>query len=346
MKRPVFNTARLRRGQRGVSLIELMISMTIGLIIMIAVITAYVGASGASRTAEAIGRMNEDGQAALLILTQQLRMAGVNPSQPDRYSVTLGISARGNTVPLHNSVTNAFAVRGCDTRFSDVTSAASTAALTCGHGAASVGPDSISIAYEADRYNTVATGGGVPTDCMGSGITPVTLAPGYLSSAGVAAASTLIYEAENRFYVGTSAFVVNPTLYCKGNGSTAQPLVENIENLQFSYGTVNPNTTTSPIYVTVTPTFTTTLVLGYMSAYELENFNTGAPAPQFGAVGATSRRWNAVKAVRICVVARSEQPLADSIDSARYLDCNGTLTVPPDRRLRRAYTTTVVLRNQ
>ncbi len=349
MKRPVFNTARLRRGQRGVSLIELMISMTIGLIIMIAVITAYVGASGASRTAEAIGRMNEDGQAALLILTQQLRMAGVNPSQPDRYSVTLGISARGNTVPLHNSVTNAFAVRGCDTTFSNASSTSSlvsTGSLTCGHNSTSAGPDSISIAYEADRYNTVPAAG-LPTDCMGSSLTA--LAASYRNAVGTTVA-TSIYEAENRFYIGTSANIVNPTLYCKGNGASgstnAQPLVENIENLQFSYGTVNPNTTTSPIYVTVTPTFTTTLVLGYMSAYELENFNTGAPAPQFGAVGATSRRWNAVKAVRICVVARSEQPLADSIDSARYLDCNGTLTVPPDRRLRRAYTTTVVLRNQ
>ncbi len=343
MRLPLLSTTKR---QRGVSLIELMISMTIGLIIMIAVISAYLGASGASRTAEAIGRMNEDGQAALTILTQQLRMAGVNPSQPDRYSVTLGISARGNTVPLHNSVTNAFAIRGCDTRFSDVTTAASTTALTCGHVAASVGPDSISIAYEADRYNTVATTAGVPTDCMGTGITPLTLTPGYLNSAGVAAANTLIYEAENRFYVGTSAFVVNPTLYCKGNGnaSTAQPLVENIENLQLSYGTVNPNTTTSPIYVTVTPTFTTTLVLGYMSAYELENYSGANPA--MGATGATTKRWNAVKAIRVCVVARSEQPLADSLDSARYLDCNGTLTVPPDKRLRRAYTTTVMLRNQ
>lgn len=348
MKRPDFTTAVRQPGQptqRGVSLIELMISMTIGLIIMIAVITAYLGASGAGRTAEAIGRMNEDGQAALTILTQQLRMAGVNPSQPDRWSVSFATpSARGNTVPLHNSVTNAFAIRGCDTTFGLITSAASTSALTCGHGAASAGPDSISIAYEADRYNTVATNAGVPTDCMGNGITPLTVTPGYRNAAGVAAANTLIYEAENRFYVGTSAFVVNPTLYCKGNGGTTQPLVENIENLQFSYGTVNPNTTTSPIYVTVTPTFTTTLVLGYMSAYELENYNGADPA--MGATGATTKRWNAVKAIRICVVARSEQPLADSLDSARYLDCNGTLTVPPDRRLRRAYTTTVVLRNQ
>lgn len=328
--------------QRGVTLIELLISMTIGMIIMVAVIGAYLGVSGASRSAEAIGRMNEDGQAALTILTQQLRMSGVNPSQPDRNSVSLGLSARGNTVPLHNSVTNAFAIRGCDLKFSDVTSAASTAALTCGHGAASTGPDSISIAYEADRYNTVPTSAGVATDCMGSGI--ASSSANYLKSDGLTAVTATIYEAENRFYIGTSTYVTNPTLYCKGNATAnAQPLVENIEDLQFTYGTANTATTTSPIYTTVTPTFTTTLVLGYLSAYEVENTVASMPS----GVGATAARWNSVKTVRICVLVRSESPVADSIASARYLDCSGTLiTTPPDRRLRRAFSTTIVLRNQ
>ncbi|MES2511159.1 MAG: PilW family protein [Pseudomonadota bacterium] len=335
--------------QRGVSLIELMISMTIGLIIMIAVISAYIGASGAGRTAEAIARMNEDGQAALTILTQQLRMAGANPSQPDRWSVSFTTgSARGNSVPLHNSVTNAYAIRGCDDRFTDVTTANSTTLLTCNHTAGSTGPDSISIAYEADRYNTIATAAGVPTDCMGNGITPLTLAPGYLNGAGVAAGSTLIYEAENRFYIGTSAFVINPTLYCRGNGTTTgQPLVENIENLQFSYGTVDPKTTTAPIYVTVTPTFTTTMVLGYLSAFGVDNDVTTLQ----GAAGtATPARWNAVRAVRVCVVVRSEQAIAvtaDGTNASKYLDCTGTLVTPPsDGRLRRSYTTTVMLRNK
>ena len=328
--------------QHGVTLIELLISITIGIIIMVAVIGAYIGASGAGRAAEAIGRMNEDGQAALTILSQQLRMAGVNPSQPDRNSVSLGLSARGSTVPLHNSVTNAYAIRGCDLTFSNVTSGlVSTAGLTCGHAAASAGPDSISISYEADRYNTVPTGGGTPTDCIGSGIT--SSAANYLKSDGVTAVAVTIYEAENRFYIGTSTYVTNPTLYCKGNATVnAQPLVENIEDLQFTYGTVNTTATTSPIYVTVTPTFTTTLVLGYLKAYEVENTVASMPA----ATGATAARWNSVKTIRICVLVRSENPVADSIASASYLNCNGVLTTPTDRRLRRAYTTTVVLRNQ
>jgi type IV pilus assembly protein PilW len=313
-----------------------MVSLTIGLIIMVAVISAYIGSAGASRTAEAIGRMNEDAQMALTILSQQLRMAGVNPSQPDRNSATTGTNVRGNSVPLHNTLTNAFSVRGCDLKFSDVTSAASTAALTCGHAAGSAGPDSISIAYEADRYNTIPTAAGVPTDCMGSAITPFTAA--YTKSDGATTATATIYEAENRFYVGTSTAIVNPTLYCKGSNTTAQPLIENIEDLQISYGTINP--TGSPVYLSVSPTISRTQVVGYLSAYEVDTDNTALTGLS------ASARWNAVKTVRICVVARSENPVLDTIESAKYLNCAGTLTTPADKRLRRAYTTTVILRNQ
>ncbi|MGB4116066.1 MAG: PilW family protein [Polaromonas sp.] len=330
---------RRRQSNLGLTLIELMVSMTIGLILMVAVIGAYIGASGAGRTAEAIGRMNEDGQQALLILSQQLRMAGTNPSQPDRSTATVGITARGNSMPLHNSVSNAFAVRGCDLAFSDIATAASTSALTCAHAAASAGPDSISIAYEADRFNTIATNAGVPTDCIGNGITASTF--NFTRSDETTAASVSVYEAENRFYIGSSAVITSPSLYCKGNGNAnGQPLVENVENMQIRYGVVNP-ANASVTYVSVTPTFTTTLVLGYLTAHGVDNDGTLT-----GAAGSAAR-WNAVKTVRICVVVRSENEVLDSLASARYLDCNDTLvTTPSDRRLRRAFSTTVVLRNQ
>jgi type IV pilus assembly protein PilW len=326
-----------RQPHRGVTLIELLVSMTIGLILMVAVIGAYIGASGAGRTAEAIGRMNEDGQQALTVLSQQLRMAGANPSQPDRSTATTGINLRNNSMPRHNALTNAFAIRGCDVTFSDVTTAVSTSALNCGHGAASAGPDSISISYEADRYNTVPTAAGVPTDCVGSAVASSTY--NYTRSDEATAGSAIVYEAENRFYITTTAIITNPSLYCKGTGA-AQPLVENIENLQIRYGVINP-ANLNVTYVTVTPTFTTTQVLGYLTAHGVDNDTTLT-----GAAGSVTR-WNAVKTVRICVVVRSESQIADSTDSARYLDCNDTLvTNPPDKRMRRAYSTTVVIRNQ
>ncbi len=331
--------------QKGVTLIELMISLTLGLVIMVAVIGAYLGASGAGRAAEALGRVNEDGQTALTILSQQLRMAGVNPSQSDRTSTAVvgSPNVRGNSVPQHNTVTNAFAIRACDVTFSNITSSAvSTAGLNCAHASGSAGPDSISIAYEADRYNTLPTSAGIPTDCMGSGLTALSPAPNYLKSDGVTTISPSIYEAENRYYIGTSTYVTNPTLYCKGKATAnAQPLVENIEDLQFTFGVINPAAITFTS-VTLTPTYTTTMIMGYLSAYDIDQSYT----TQLGTAGATPLRWNAVKTARICVVARSESPVLDSIASASYLNCNGVLTTPTDRRLRRAFTTSVLLRNQ
>ncbi len=58
-----------------------------------------------------------------------------------------------------------------------------------------------------------------------------------------------------------------------------------------------------------------------------------------------ARRWDKVITVRICVVIRSELPVVSDADSAKYIDCAGELVSAPDLRLRRAYSTTVELRN-
>ena len=72
----------------GLSLVELMVSIAIGLVVTIAVLSSYIGSLGATRMAEAQVRMNEDGQAALTILAQTIRMAGNNPKQQDYASTT------------------------------------------------------------------------------------------------------------------------------------------------------------------------------------------------------------------------------------------------------------------
>ncbi len=313
------------RRQSGLTLIELMISMVIALVIMVAVSGSYLGAANASKMAEAQGRMNEDAQLALGILIQQLRLAGANPAQPNRTVST-----------LHNALTATFAagttttglgIRACDDRFSDVTSATSATALTCGHTTGSTGPASISVSYEADRYNTIPTAASVPTDCLGNGLTSTT----YVASSESPSASVTVgvFEAENRYYVGTSTAIVNPSLYCKGRGGAQQPLVENIEDLEFTFGTSRPSNTTT--------------VAGYLRAWDIEN-NATTP----GLAGLTAaQRWGFVRTVRVCVLVRSAEPVAPTTSSSQYYDCSGTLiTNAADRRLRRAYISTVVLRNR
>ena len=75
---------RCRRVARGFSLIELLVSITIGLVVVIAAMSAYLGSADASKAADAQARMNEDAQAALNLLTQQLRLAASNPVNAGR----------------------------------------------------------------------------------------------------------------------------------------------------------------------------------------------------------------------------------------------------------------------
>lgn len=332
------------RRSKGFSLIELLISMTIGLVIVGAALSAYLGASTAGKVAEAQSRMNEDAQAALNILTQHLRMAGTNPNQTNRdpafrrNPVYDPSYQGGESTPYGATATYApayaispFSIRGCDGTFTlPSADATDLSVLTCAGGVNSL-PDSIAVSYEADRYNTVPTAGGLATDCLGNTLPVITAS--FPLPLPVNSTSATLAVAINRFYIGTSALA--PTLYCKGNGgllaTSAQPLVENIEDMQFTYGTVS----TSAILNTAT-------VAGYLRADEVASL---VITPSTAADNST--RWGKVLSVRICVLVRSETFSAPDAASARYDDCQGARNVAaPDLRLRRAYSTTVVLRNR
>ena len=314
-----------------------MVSMAIGLIIMAAAMSAFIGSYGAGKVAEAQSRMNEDAQAALSILSQQIRMAGNNPDQPNRvddldptkssvrnpvYGVT--------TLPTGTYTTSRFSIRGCDAAFTNLTSTGTTLdTLTCATGGTSTLADSIAISYEADPFNTARTTTGFATDCLGSALPIITTTLPTIV-AGTSTNATVTYTvADNRFYIATSDDIIAPTLYCKGNASVAQPLVENIEDLQLTYGTVSAATTA-----------TTANIAGYLPASSFADATVVTLAN-------AEDRWDQVVTVRICVIVRSEGLVASDSVAARYLNCAGTMvTNPPDLRLRRAYTTTVVLKNR
>ncbi len=321
---------------------ELMISLTIGLIIAIAAISAYMGASNASKMTDAQSRMNEDAQAALTILAQHIRMAGNNPGQANRVvDANPTLASTHNPVyvpaPTYAGYTNTFnltdfAIRGCDGKFTNIATAGNLDALSCPGGTSTL-PDSIAVSYEADKYNTVPTTAGLATDCLGNALATqtATIATTAAGTSTTALTAINFSAADNRFYIGTSTAIVSPSLYCKGNGGlgNAQPLVENIENLQFQYGTVSTATTS-----------TTAPVAGYLSADDV------VTNVYLAALANDAQRWAKVVTVRVCVVVRSEFPVVSDAASAKYRDCDGTLVNAPDLRLRRAYFTTVALRNR
>lgn len=340
MKAHRHSQARCRRHLRtGFSLIELMISLAIGLIIAGVSFYAYLGTARATKMAEAQGRMYEDGQAALIILSQQLRMAGANPPQTNRVdSATPALSSRHNPVYLPVPAYAAFAIvpptfglsgfsiRGCTTSFSNIASASQIDGLECVPGK---GTQSIAVNYEADRFNTVATDTGLPTDCLGNALPVIKATLPVSTGAGIAAGDVTYSVADNRYYVAATQKM--SSLYCKGNGAAlAQPLVNNIEDLQFSYGTRSASDTSS-----------TTSVAGYLSA---DQVTTQA---DLAALANDAARWARILTVRVCIVVRSESAVVANAASARYRKCDGTMeTAPADLRLRHAYFTTVVLRNR
>ena len=70
------NHPSLRDAQRGLTLIELMISIAIGLVVVGAVTYLYVGTHGTYRSNEGLARIQEAGRFALDAITRDIRRAG------------------------------------------------------------------------------------------------------------------------------------------------------------------------------------------------------------------------------------------------------------------------------
>lgn len=323
MNNSVFNAARgSRRSQSGVSLVELMVAMTIGLFLVGAIGIIYVNTSTTSRGSTLESQMNEDASLALELLQQQVRLAGFT-----------NVDADGN--PRFSGV----AVRGCDGGLGDdgADNDGTTAFSALGCDPDNEGPDALAVRYEATLLNSQSvlnSGADRPANCSHNGITAWT--PGAAEGSAVTLAL-----ADNRYYIANDADGT-PSLFCKGrdgpspnpnnaasvNGfSAATALIPNIEDMQLQFAVTN-----APVDDEVVPH----QVTAYVGASDT-------------VLGATQVNWSRVAAVRICLIARTSRtvPTGDNsrADLGDYIDCDGTRVNNADGFLRRAYVTTVQLRN-
>lgn len=305
------------------SLVELMVALTIGLFLVGAVGIIYVNTATTSRSSTQETQMNEDATLALELLQQQVRMAGF--SSVDNTGARLFPGQ---------------AVRGCDGGFTN--NSAAFAALTC--SAAGAGPDAFSVRYEASLLNSQRTAAGLPGNC-----THESLAQWNATAEG--SASNNIALADNRYYIANDVDGT-PSLFCQGRTGVgfgvATALIPNIEDMQVQYAvTALPANAADPIHHQVA---------GYANANVASIATSGAPAyPALeglavpGTLPPGVNNWSRVAALRICLVARTARPVpvGDNAvaDLGRYVDCNGAVQTPNDRFLRRAYVTTIQLRN-
>ncbi|MBX9869713.1 MAG: PilW family protein [Burkholderiaceae bacterium] len=209
----------------GRSLVELMIAITIGLFILIAVSALFLSNSQTSRTSDDKSRLEDEGRLALNLIAFHLRMAGYGALiSADKNPLALSYGTTF-TKPIGFAVGAAGPdpVQGCAGGFANP----AAAVIACAGGTTS---DALSIRYVIDLFNANVTSTGIPapTDCLGQRITAV---------------SSIV---ENRFFIKNNATTGRSELYCIGNGNTsdgadftgaAQPIAENIIDLRLTYGT-------------------------------------------------------------------------------------------------------------
>lgn len=304
--------------QRGVSLVELLVAMTVGLFLLGAVSSIYVATSQSTRGSTQEAQMNEDATLGLEILQQQLRLAGFS-----------GFRAGAERNHQGRSLS------GCNGAFSNVnntTNEINFDLLTCANNAANATPDALVVRFQATTLNsqpvTPAAGGAQqPANCVHEGIAAWFDPDG----AGPAVAVAL---AENRFFVAPDPANGNvPSLRCRGRVNAAtfssvSTIIPNIEDMQILFAV-----TRLPAVDEVLPH----QITGYLRADQVNAL------PAVGGIGP----WSRVAGARICLVARSTERFARlPVALRQYVNCAGNrVTAPDDGLIRRAYTTTVMARN-
>ena len=208
-----------RRRQRGLSLLEMMVSIALGLLILVAILQVFTASRQTYRYQQNISRMQENARIATEILQRTVRDTGFEP--PPASSAQL-VCATAAACLLGGS--------------NNLTSSQATAA------AAISGSDTLIIRIRSD---------GNATDCQGETL-PYNLIAGnsYVNGAGNTGSTS------DEFRVGptTPTTSTPPSLRCGRSASApssnlwGQPLVDDIEDMQVLYG-YRDSSTGNLIYV-------------------------------------------------------------------------------------------------
>jgi type IV pilus assembly protein PilW len=325
------------RNFAGRSLVEVMIALTLGMLVLIAVSSLFIGNRGTYRALDEKSRLDEEGRLALHLLAQHVRMAGYgtlnNQTKAfDSHPIVSGAENVNVVIPAvftrFNRVSSEMmhgnsedAVRGCKNGFVDLKSIPS--AMACKTSNES---DALMVRYEVDIASGNTTAGNIPTDCLGNAISP-TIVPDSGES---------FFIIDNRFFVQENPTTKVNELYCQGNGNTdgypnsplknsAQPIAENVQEMRITYGLLAPAVDAEGLERNPN-LFFSQAINQYVTADKVTN-------------------WNQVAALRICLVVRSANQNVASRPQ-QYKDCSDQLQTPTDRFLRSVFISTIAIRSR
>ncbi|HYW55700.1 MAG TPA: PilW family protein [Polaromonas sp.] len=394
---------RLDRTQLGMTLIELLISLALGLAVLIGLSSVYVAVKNAFRFQEGSGRLQEDANFALDSISRELRMAGfagcsgiktvtvasvttrypgsvLASSNPDTISGPNPLASveTGNGEVIVQPFTPLNFIRGFDGLPSAMfatgsvpVSSGSDSLFFAGGSASTVGvtvamPAAASpLTISSNVYGwsgantmivsdcvssslfegTVATSGGVTTiahDGTGNATSSFTdsylFGPAVASGVGARAGAIVMLAQWNLFYVATRSGATTPSLYrvtFNGNArSNAEEVVSNVESMQLHYGE-NTLGTDSSLGTSCTLPGATTCMPNLV-------------ADEWRTTAASVTDWSRVVAVRVgLMMVSAEDNLNFDVSTTPTL-LGQSYAVPTGastKRLRKEFSTTVVLRN-
>lgn len=321
--------------QRGLSLVELMIALTLGLMLTAAIGYFYLGSRQSYRTQDGMARLQENARYALEVIARDVRMAGYR-------------GCVGPTVPITNTLNNpnqypwnfAVPIQGFEATSATVWSPALDASITSPLGGRDVltvrgafGGGTLVTAHAASTAPlTVNAGSGLQqgnivlvADCTDAAVFQITNSSVTTSVEHAAGAGTpgnasadlgKVYTGGELIQVSTKTYYVRanpagrPALYRIEGSNAAQELVENVADMQIDYG------------VDTSGNFA---VNSYLTANNVTD-------------------WNQVLSVRVNLLVSSEED--NIVPQPQQFLFDGATVTAPDRRLYKVFSTTIGLRNR
>ena len=330
---PYSHTHNSRRSQTGISLVEVMIAMLIGLILLSGVIQVFTSARLSNRVQEATARMQETGRMALEVISRDVRMADFWGCASDVDNVvnhldtggsgfidfgaggiagTEGASGAPDTLVLRGGANVGL---GLQPPYGPQTSAGLN--IPTGNGLEQEDIVFIADCESADVFQITNT----DTDTSGViGHTTVgSVDPGNVNSSDPSCPGANAHCLSKIYAADASVFLATQVTYFIGTGSEGEPALfrdgeeylDGVEDLQILYGEDTNATGTANYFV---------------------------PADQIADMGQ-------VVSIRFAVVTRSYDDNLTGGLNQNYTVLGANRTAP-DERLRQVYTTTVNVRNR
>ena len=355
MKRGSFYNRKIR----GLSLVELMVALTIGLIILAGVSTLFVSSRKTYTTQDRLARLQENARFAMQFLIKDLRLAGYYGCLDEISSDTVHstINSTGFTYDAGTPIEGLNSVGGTVSTPTGTwypsTSTAVPSGIKLGTDAVTIRMQDVATAVDlradmpqpsaelkvtslsnfttndilmisdcssADLFQVTSTNGSALTVQHQSG----TGTPGNKNPPDGWLSKSYAPPAQVMRFLTRRYYIRDnangiPSLYRDDNGGAATELVEGIESLKISYGKDTNGDNVPNIYL------------------------------KPGDTGLTSAAdWSSVVSVRIGILARTVNTKDTDVDSGTYdIDGNGStdFTAPGDRNKRRVFQATVLLRN-